>query len=667
MIVISYRKILKCAALSVALMLLSIAAMFAFMPTAKAEEYDFSVTAKCDSDYVYTYKGDWYVSSGSSGKIKINYTLRNNSDKTVRFSAIKVEETILDDYGQYKYGGNTFDSGMISIAPGEDYNISGSAFVCSGSSGYTFLYDILAVPYEADEYGIALPFTSSDYVSIIDGGDVLFISSERISLNIDYDYRAYRDNIYLNDRITVTATVSSLCNIPLQNVEIYDSVYGLLGSISSIRPGESIRIDKDVNVTGSGKSYPYIEYSVINRDKRESISFEDKAFEIKITDFTYELSVDIEPETWYISDGDEVTFDFTVSNIGSGLVENIVIFDIENQPIIEIPAIASGAFYECQRTFACSPGIDYVFRCISPLTEDQENHIELLLVPDVSVSCTLNKKPSEYSFQDKVEVTYTVRNNGSVDAYSLVLIDVGTNQTWEVGALPSGMTRTASFTVTLLNEKTVFSPMLTGIYDDETETPINESASPIVVEVELPSKYVELQFSSTLSRQIINEGDDVLFTFNISNIGNATFKSYTVRLVELNEIIACEGALEPSSKAVFTKTLTMHAGQTVTVSFAGVNADTGKNVAFEYPLDIVVHELIDKPTPTPVPSSTVLPTKDPSETPTVIDDKKVTSEIIRFFIYLVIGIVALIVIVTVIYSVSIALKIRRKKKDNGLK
>lgn len=598
----------------VIIMLVALLFSFGTNDAARASGELLSVSVDFDTPYLYEYNGDYYFSGNSeNNSMTVKYVIKNSSSETIKLSAVKIVET-LGGSEDSSYGKTIYDD-KITLAPDGELELKGNLFSFDDSEDFVFQYDVyVAYTYE-DEFGIELPYTDDDFRSILSDDDngIIYITREKINIDIEYDYFQSNDSIYAGDSVMICANLISNSNVPVKNVKLYDSAYGLIGEVAVIQPNEEITLNVDVTVRASTQSYPYLMYSSFdNMHVDEQIDFESSTIDIVVSKHSYNLGFEIQCENIYISKNQMVEVKFVVTNLGSGVVEDISILDGDGNVVFTVLSLESKDICEEKVILKFSPNNTYVYTCISPVTTQITAEVSFLSLPGLNLSYSFDKDIAQYKYFDTVTVTYTVENKGSVDAKDLVISDCG--QIYSLGVLGNGEKRTFAMTFTITEEESVFKPVLTGKYADGSE--IKEEGLETTVYVELPASYADIEFSIDSLPDIIYSGDVITVEYTLKNNGTGPLTSYSILIAEKNMIIASEGVLKPGETKSFSIEVLIEQSQSLTFKISGKHGENGD--IYEKNSIVKINAALPEVTPTPpTPSQTieVTPTTVPTATP----------------------------------------------------
>lgn len=621
---------------------------FAANGTAKASGEPLSVKVDFDTPYLYEYSGNYYFSGNDDSRdITVKYTIKNISSETVKLSAVRIVETLSGNTDSF-YGNTVYDD-KITLAPGGEIELKGNLFSFDESDDFVFQYDVCVAYTHEDEFGIDLPYNDDDFQSILSDGDtgIVYITKEKIKFDIDYSYSNENggESIYQGDSVLISAELRSDCNVPVKNVKLYDSFYGYIGEVSIIQPNETVILNVDVTVRASTQSSPYLMYtSFDNKHIDERLDFQ-TTIDIEVSKHSYNIGFEIQCENIYITKNQQVDVKFVVTNLGSGVIEDISIVDEEGNIVFTILSLGSGDICEETLTLKFSPNNTYKYTCISPLVTEVSAEISFLSLPGLNLSYTFDKEISQYKYFDTVRVTYTIENKGSVDAKELVLRDG--EREYSIGLLEKGEKRTVELEFTLTREENVFKPVLTGVYDDDNSSEIEEEGIETTIYVELPASYADIEFSIQSIPNVIYSGDVITVVYTLKNIGTGPLTSYSVLIVQKNMIVASEGVLNPGETKNFSATFLVDESQNFTFRVSGKHGENGDIYESDslVQVDVVQPDLL--PTPTPSQSGNATPTVKPATPSDNSDDG------FQFMLMLIfaIGIVSVVMIVITLFVI----------------
>lgn len=623
----------------------------------KAATEDFDVTVKYDPSAIYEYNGGLYLSSSASKNVSMRYIITNNTLETVRFSALRITETLCGESNHY--GNTTYDTDIITIIPGGSYELEGDSLEFDSATDFVFQYNIFAVYYSEDENGNRKEYTESDFVQIVESQEFMYITRESVSFDTTYDYWMMQENIYAGDIVTVEFSITSSSNVPVTNLMIYDTVYGYIGQIDEIAPGETKDILSEITVNESTSSYVYITYLSLDGStipiKKD---FQESNINIDVTYHSYFLGMEVKCSDEYIGKGQTVNLEFIVTNVGSGRIENIVVLNEANVKLFTIDALEPGDIYTATIETVCNPNTTYKFNCISPQTEAVEAQISFSSLPGIILSYKLDKAVDEYKYRDMVIVVYTVTNNGSIDAKNLILTDSGIDQTWDIGELAKGEQKSITYTYEISMAHTRFEPVLSGDYVDYTGEQINEICEPTEITVELPEKFADIDITYTNTPAIIYAGDSVNFSFELLNKGDCALMTYSVLIVEENMIIASEGKLDAGESKIFNAMILCNENRKFTVKVEGRNQNTGTVYSKNFRVNVEVLPRVVV-TPTPGQSGDVEPTPTPKGG-NMQENNKTMFTVVMIFA----GIALIMLIITgIVLGKGVAKKIKARRNN----
>ena len=624
-----------------------------------------SVEINFDSSSIYEYNGNYFLSSASNNGSAMKYVITNGSSEAVKISAISISETLSGL--SYNYGNTLYDQ-SYTIPAGGSIEILGKLFNFDDSDEFVFQFDVKVAYTKYDDFGMELPYEDSDLESIASstGESIVYITKENIDIDASYDSYQSSNDIFQGDTVTLSLTLTSNANVPVRGIVVYDSIYGFLGEIEELLPGDTVEMTADIVVDKSTLSYAYITYQSNDHTQiQQQKDFSSAKVNIVVASRDYRLSLELRCDNMYISKNQRVDITFVVTNLGSGDIDNITVLDPDGDEVFSIPYLTGGEIYETKMTLSFSPNIVYEFSCISPKTQTVTTAIEFLSLPGVTLSYTFDKDVLQYKYLDVVTVTYKIENKGSVDAVNLILKDGG--QTLTVGKVAKGKSVTVTLKFTLVTDETVISPTLTGNFSDEDKTPIEEDGIATSIYVEVPEKYAEIDATYVIIPEIILNGQTATISYTLTNVGSAPLTSYSVVIVEKNMVIASEGVLNPLASKTFTVDVVCNSSVTYTFKISGKHGDEGEIYENEFIVDIITSAPVvtlppDGETSTPIITPTPTPSASAgaSATPGNGDDFSDNNEQLTYVLVFTVGVVSCVILLLTI--VVLLYKVLRRKE-----
>ncbi len=460
---------------------------------------------------------------------------------------------------------------------------------------------------------------SDEYESLLSETGIIYIVQDRIDFEVQYVYHTATEEIYVNTSLPLEITVTSFSNVPLYNIQLYDSEYGYLGTIDELLPEQYQSVTKRVTVTQSTVSYPYLTYDATDGSEEQiEIEFLEQSLPIDVVELNYELTFEVSCDSEYISlNGQAVDVKFVLTNVGSAALENIVVYDSNRNIIFRVESIIEGEVYEKVQKITLKPDTLYTYTCETTQTLPVFAELSFASMPKVELSYEFDKDINSYSYMDTVTVIYTIKNTGSLDAQKLVFTDYSQNKTWNIGVLKVGAQRTITYTVTITSARTSFTPSLEGEYVDYDGL-INETLESTHIVVVMPTSHCDISIAFSFEPNVVYVGDNAVLILDVMNIGDGALKSYTLLIVEKGMVIASEGKLVAGGTAQFTTSLRSIRNEELTVRISGKNEETNEAYTKDFILSINA-EIPIAPTATPTPSAgatapvnTPKPTADPN-------------------------------------------------------
>ncbi len=568
----------------------------------------FTLEVDLSSTPMYEYNGNMYLISSADQSFVLKYIITNTGEAPLSIFSVEINEMLIS--AQNTEGSKKYDAEVITLEPGESEEFEGEQFEFDSADSFMFQYNVSVVCCESAE---ELP--DPDTLEPVSTYEILHIYREEISVDMIYDFVVTQSNIYKGDTVMLEAVLTSNSEVPLRNIMLYDTNYGFLGQIDVLEPGETKSINANVKVMESTTSSPYITYMHHAGTTTDRMDFSDSILRLEVTNHSFHLGMELFSDAEYIVNGQTVEVEFMITNLGSGVVQNIAVLDDFGETLFTISELEAGGIYTEKVELICAPNTKYSFNCISPQTETVSNYIEFSSMPGLGLKYMLDKPQTEYKYGDKMLIVYTVTNSGSVTAQNLILTDSGINKTWVIGEIKPGEVYTVSYVYEIKSTKTVIKPKVDGNYIGYDE-PIYEQAKSTEINVEMPDRLAEIEMTYKHEPELVYFGDRVLFLFTFTNIGDGSLVAYSVHIVEENMVIASESELLPGASKTFSVELTVDQSKKFTVRVEGVNKDTGEKYLKDHRASVEAQPGGGISTPTEPPMETFPPaTPEPVEKP----------------------------------------------------
>ncbi|PSK96914.1 DUF7507 domain-containing protein, partial [Cecembia rubra] len=390
-------------------------------------------------------------------------------------------------------------------------------------------------------------------------------------------------NIQVGDLITYTYVVTNTGNITINSVNVTDEHPGT-GSLSelvtsdavnNVIPGQSVTFTATYIVTqqdiDQATAITNLATATAVGVNGQSVSATDSA---TITPEAAFASIEIEKKGTFVDAngngipdvGEQITYTFTITNNGNVTLTNIIVEDplveVSGDPITSLaPGASDASTFTAVYTLTQADINATTFKNIATVKADYEGNVIEKTGEDVQTFVTVSRislqktadKTTNVEAGDVITYTYVVTNTGNITANNINVTDVhpGTGVLSDlttsdpVNGVNPGQTVTfiATYAVTqqdidngtpITNVATATGLCVLGCElvatDEETITPI--AASPKITLIK-NGQFVDLNGNGRA-----DAGDQITYTFTITNDGNVTLNDVVVEdpLVDVNGI-----------------------------------------------------------------------------------------------------------------------------------
>jgi uncharacterized repeat protein (TIGR01451 family) len=502
---------------------------------------------------------DYSFTTGNGSQVGDNvtytYTITNTGNVTLD------NITVNDD----KLGAIT--PGTTTLAPGAS---------TTGTATLTLTQELLDAGLQTNTVTAAGSPPVGPDVNDQDNQTVTFIQNPAIHVIKTFEFTT-GDGSQVNDNITFTYTVTNLGNVTLDNITLVDDKLGPItlgtttlapgasttGTASLLVTSELITAGSQTNIalaTGTPPSGPDVTDTA-----SQTVHFTQGPFIDIVKDYSFTTGNGSQV-------GDNVTFVYTVSNIGNVTLDNITLVDDKLGPItlgtttlppdnstigtaslLVTQALLDAGF---QTNIATATGTPPT----GPNVSDQDNQtVTFLQTPAIHVLKTFEFTSGDGSHVgDVVTFTYTITNEGNVTLDNITLVDD------KLGPITLGTTtlppdNSTTGTATLLVTQALLDAGFQTNIAVATGTPpsgpdVTDTASQTVNFIQSPSIQIIKTYSFTTGNGS-QEGDVVTFTYTVTNIGNVTLDNITLIDDQLGAITLGTTTLAPGDSTTGTASL----------------------------------------------------------------------------------------------------------------
>jgi uncharacterized repeat protein (TIGR01451 family) len=504
---------------------------------------------------------DWTRGNGAHVGDNVTYTYIVTNTGNVSLDNLTVNDNKL----------GSISLSVSSLAPGES---------TSGRATLTLTQGNLDSGLETNTATASGQPLNGPAVSAQDTRTVTFIANPAIDILKTYAW-TNGNGAHVGDNVTYSYLVTNSGNVTLDNITLNDDKQGTISlPVSSLAPGAftsgifvftitepDIDLGSLTNIaTVSGETEAHFE---VTAQDSQTVNF------IQIPEIQVVKSALWTPGDPLVA-GDNITYNYSVTNIGNCDLDNITVIDDRLGPITVAPAEelepgdqATGlADYTLTQADIDNGTLTNlaVASGISPraLTVVDSDSLTLTLsqTPNIHIDKTFSwTKGNGSSVGDVVTYHYTVTNSGTTSLYN---INISDNKLGEVTVYPSARlgpgdnaTGTATMVVTqamidngtLTNTAVAFGETLQG-------DPVSGLDSRTITLTQNPA--INIVKSDAWTKGNGSQvGDNLTYTFKITNTGNVTLDNITVYDDKLGAITLSQSSLGPGDNVTGMATLTL--------------------------------------------------------------------------------------------------------------
>jgi len=415
---------------------------------------------------IYPYDGSKYVTPMDG--IALRYNISNSNEKPI----VELKEEFITKKGE------VIPQGSL-LAQGEQIDASSSKIV----QGKLYLAN---EDHGSYKYRLKYRLEGNDEWHQIDFNDEIHV------LNTAFEVKYSADKtgpVFKGDPVNFTVELKSKSNILLENIEIHDSVLGLLGTIPSLAPEKSGTITKTINLDKRANGHIIVKYLNPLTQEEYSKEINEASVNIELNNVTKVTGIKLEgtPQVNAIPGETEVSFTFDVRNIGNVDLHNIELVDWNGVSFYSSPGpLKPGQAIPVTLKTKVKPEVTYTVtaRAEVPGSGDTVSSYSISLKKlDQRVEIERNI-PTGIVAGQPFEIEYIIRNTGNV-ALKNILIEEPDPQLGEVAIIDiiepgREVVRKKEFTLTL---DAVSAPVLKAV-DAEMNKEYKYTASEIKITVQ---------------------------------------------------------------------------------------------------------------------------------------------------------------------------------------
>lgn len=420
------------------------------------------------------------------------------------------------------------------------------------------------------------------YYGSVSGSDTWFvdIDAPQILVAISPSKRYVKSGTV----VTYTYTVTNNGSAPLTNVDVTDTVLGVVAADLSLAVGASQQFTKNETVTSDRTR-------TVNASGDFGATTVTSQASCVIDVIAPALNVTVVPDSTLATQGQDVTYTYTVDNTGDVTVNDITVSDNVYGALGTItslaPADAPRVFTRTRAAGASDIEMTATGAGTDALGGYATSDTGSTSVDVRSPSISLDKAVSSDTVAEgeEIEITYTVTNIGDTALSGVRITDGEAGVDHEVGTLAKGAVATHTIThavyahmVGTAGVSATFGTASTPFYG----TVAAQDTAPVTV------VWPRIEVTASSSVSSVLEGGSVTFTYDVTNSGDIPLSGVTVTDA-FGSVTAAFGLAAGETRTLTrTRTLTEPVDNTVTASGeyggpAPVTASASVSVAVEPP------------------------------------------------------------------------------------
>lgn len=333
------------------------------------------------------------------------------SNMTESEIVVRVTEWLDTAPGQF-----TFE---VNIEPGKVLEIDGRSFNAVNQIGRNVL------SYKAEYRTVDMVDVWLELLT-----DFLVIDTV-VDSSISINYRAIHDEVvFKGQSVEYVAEVTSLGNVPLNNVVVEDSVLGAIGEIAHLAVGEVETLRKSFVLDETQQSYAVVRYTEPFTNFIITRTFSDRPVVVEVEEqipvVSWELSA--QADKMFIPETGDVIFSFQIANTGEAVIQDITVLNWEGRVFHRISRLLPGqeALFELQASI--EPEKTYLFTARGN-AQGVRSPFETTSSVTIARLIALAEIVREVVEEPEPTLRYTVKNTGNVALVEVVIEEL------EVGVL----------------------------------------------------------------------------------------------------------------------------------------------------------------------------------------------------------------------------------------
>ena len=475
------------------------------------------------------------------GEFGLKYNVKN--DDNANISRIRIQESVLDKSGNVLSGPEAliYESG---VQTGQSRSYSGKTYPLGGEgTAFTILYSLW---YQNEGGG--------DWILLKENASKKI---EAVSTGINAVYKAQPSkNVTAGQEVLYTAELKSNANVRLENIEVRDSVFGSLGTIAVLNPGERAIVSRAFKVDQTTESHIILSFDDpmgIQERITRPMSSASTRVEVAQEEPVYKLDVSGSVSKDRITSEQEVDFVLKLKNSGNKELINIKGVDWAGKEFYSREQLLPGQEEAIHYSAKVSPGNSYEIK-FSGTSPDSGNKIEASytvefekIEPKLVISCKIT--PEEIEAGDTVTLEYVLKNTGDITLVDIRVEEPEFGQVAQFDRLKPGEEKSFSIEETLESDTESYPYVYAKDEETGTEYEFEGELQRIIV---IKAGEPHLTVSLTANPDSLDKEGAVELICTITNDGDVTINNIEAVLKERDMNIGSILTLEPGEEKSLT-------------------------------------------------------------------------------------------------------------------
>lgn len=502
------------------------------------------------------------------GEFRLSYNVKNGDNANI--TRVRIQESVLDRNGKLISGPEALidESG---VSAGQSRTYTGKTYLLGGEgAAFTILYSLW---YQTD--------ASSDWILLKDNSSKTI---EAISTDISVTYTAQPSgNVTAGQEVVYTAELKSNANVRLENIEVRDSVFGTLGTIAVLNPGERAVVSRAFKVNQTTESHIILSFDDpmgIQEKLTYPMSSVSTRVEVSQEEPVYRLDVSGSVNKNRITSEEEVDFVFKLKNAGNKELLNVKGIDWNGNEFYSREQLLPGQEETIRYSAKVSPGKSYEVKFIGTSPDGKKVETSYTVnfdAAEVMLTISYDITPEEIEAGDTVTIEYFLKNTGDIALVDIRVEEPEFGQVAEFDRLEPGEEKSFSIEELIETDTEIYPHVYAK--DEKTGDEYEFRGELQIITVKKAGA-PHLTVTLTADPDVLEEEGIVDLICTISNDGDVTINNIEAVLKERDINIGSILTLEPGEEKSLTLSgISVDEDETFTAVVKGYTED-GEEVEF---------------------------------------------------------------------------------------